>query len=285
MASPRLRTRRIHGRRVAGGRGDGGSSGGRARSLRAGRPEARHERVQSRPCAKMRLMNIHTLGELRASGYKVRSVKDEMRGNLLAKIARAESTFPGIHGYERTVIPAIHNAVLSKHDIILLGLRGQAKTRILRSLTSLLDEHVPIVAGCEINDSPFEPTCKRCRRLAAEKGDELPIAWLTRDERYREKLATPDVTVADLIGDIDPIKAANQRLTYADEEVIHYGILPPTNHGIFAINELPDLAPRIQVALLNILEERDLQIRGFPVRLPMDWGLVFSASRIGRAHV
>ncbi|HEX3581180.1 MAG TPA: AAA family ATPase [Thermoanaerobaculia bacterium] len=223
-------------------------------------------------------MNIHTLGELRASGYKVRSVKDEMRGNLLAKIARRENTFPGIHGYERTVVPAVHNAVLSKHDIILLGLRGQAKTRILRSLTSLLDEHVPIVAGCEINDSPYEPTCKRCRRLAVEKGDELPIAWLTRDERYREKLATPDVTVADLVGDIDPIKAANQRLTYADEEVIHYGIIPRTNRGIFAINELPDLAPRIQVALLNILEERDLQIRGFPVRIPMDVVLVFSAN-------
>jgi magnesium chelatase subunit I len=223
-------------------------------------------------------MNVHTLGELRASGYNVRSVKDEMRGNLLAKIAAGENTFPGIHGYERTVIPAVHNAVLSKHDIILLGLRGQAKTRILRSLTALLDEHVPVIAGCEINDSPFAPTCKRCRRLAIEKGDELPIAWLTRDERYREKLATPDVTVADLIGDIDPIKAANQRLTYADEEVIHYGIIPRTNRGIFAINELPDLAPRIQVALLNILEERDLQIRGFPVRIPMDVVLVFSAN-------
>src|SRR5947207_4273802 len=223
-------------------------------------------------------MTIHTLSELRASGYRVRSVKDEMRANLLTKIARGENTFPGIHGYERTVVPAVHNAVLSKHDIILLGLRGQAKTRILRSLTALLDEHVPIIAGCEINDSPYAPTCKRCRRLAIEKGDELPIAWLTRDERYREKLATPDVTVADLVGDIDPIKAANQRLTYADEEVIHYGIIPRTNRGIFAINELPDLAPRIQVALLNILEERDLQIRGFPVRIPMDVVLVFSAN-------
>jgi magnesium chelatase subunit I len=201
-----------------------------------------------------------------------------MRENLLAKIAKGENTFPGIHGYDRTVIPAIHNAVLSKHDIILLGLRGQAKTRILRSLTSLLDEHVPVIAGCEINDTPYEPTCKRCRRLAIEKGDELPIAWLTRGERYREKLATPDVTVADLVGDIDPIKAANQRLTYADEEVIHYGIIPRTNRGIFAINELPDLAPRIQVALLNILEERDLQIRGFPIRIPMDVVLVFSAN-------
>jgi magnesium chelatase subunit I len=223
-------------------------------------------------------MNVHTLGELRATGYRITSVKDEMRRNLLAAIARGETLFPGIHGYERTVIPAIHNAVLSKHDIILLGLRGQAKTRILRSLTNLLDEHVPVIAGCEINDSPLAPTCKRCRRLAAEQGEELPIAWLTRDERYREKLATPDVTVADLIGDIDPIKAANQRLTYADEEVIHYGIIPRTNRGIFAINELPDLAPRIQVALLNILEERDLQIRGFPIRIPMDVVLVFSAN-------
>jgi len=223
-------------------------------------------------------MNIHTLGELRATGYRITSVKDEMRRNLLAAIARGETLFPGIHGYERTVIPAIHNAILSKHDIILLGLRGQAKTRILRALTNLLDERVPVIAGCEINDSPLAPTCKRCRRLAVEQGDDLPIAWLSRDERYREKLATPDVTVADLIGDIDPIKAANQRLTYADEEVIHYGIIPRTNRGIFAINELPDLAPRIQVALLNILEERDLQIRGFPIRIPMDVVLVFSAN-------
>ena len=223
-------------------------------------------------------MNLHTLGELRAAGYQIRSVKDEMRANLLRKIASGETTFPGIHGYERTVVPAIHNAVLSKHDIILLGLRGQAKTRILRSLTLLLDERIPVIEGCEINDSPFAPICKRCRRLAAERGEELPIAWMPRDERYREKLATPDVTVADLIGDIDPIKAANQRLTYADEEVIHYGIVPRTNRGIFAINELPDLAPRIQVALLNILEERDLQIRGFPVRIPLDVVLVFSAN-------
>jgi magnesium chelatase subunit I len=221
---------------------------------------------------------LHTLGELRSAGHKIRSVKEEMRDNLLAKIARRERTFPGIHGYDRTVIPALHNAILSKHDIILLGLRGQAKTRILRSLTSLLDERIPVIEGCEINDSPLQPSCKRCRHLAAERGDDLPIAWMHRDERYREKLATPDVTVADLVGDIDPIKAANQRLTYADEEVIHYGIVPRTNRGIFAINELPDLAPRIQVALLNILEERDLQIRGFPVRIPMDIVLVFSAN-------
>src|SRR5579872_4602780 len=224
------------------------------------------------------MTTIHTLGELRSSGYRLRSVKDEMRENLLATIARGERTFPGIHGYDRTVIPALHNAILSKHDIILLGLRGQAKTRILRSLTQLLDEQVPVVAGCEINDSPLQPACKRCRRLAQEKGDDLPIEWIKREDRYREKLATPDVTVADLIGDIDPIKAANQRLTYADEEVIHYGIIPRTNRGIFAVNEVPDLAPRIQVALLNILEERDLQIRGFPVRIPMDVVLVFSAN-------
>src|ERR1044071_7297403 len=164
------------------------------------------------------MTQIHTFGELRASGYRIRSVKDEMRGNLLAKIARGENTFPGIHGYERTVVPAMHNAILSKHDVILLGLRGQAKTRILRSLTSLLDERIPIIEGCEINDSPFDPTCKRCRRLAADRGDDLPIAWMHRDDRYREKLATPDVTVADLVGDIDPIKAANQRLTYAHAE-------------------------------------------------------------------
>ena len=224
------------------------------------------------------MTQIHTLGELRSSGYQVRPVKDEMRANLLARIARGETTFPGIHGYERTVIPAIHNAILARHDIILLGLRGQAKTRILRSLTALLDEAIPVVGGCEINDSPYQPTCKRCRRLAAEQGDELPVAWLRREDRYREKLATPDVTVADLVGDVDPIKAANQRLTYSDEEVIHYGIIPRTNRGIFAINELPDLAPRIQVALLNILEERDLQIRGFPIRIPMDVVLVFSAN-------
>ena len=224
------------------------------------------------------MTTIHTLGELRSSGYRVRSVKDEMRENLLAKIAAREKIFPGIHGYDRTVIPALHNAILSKHDVILLGLRGQAKTRILRSLTTLLDEAIPVIEGCEINDSPLQPSCKRCRRLAAERGDDLPVGWMHPHERYREKLATPDVTVADLVGDIDPIKAANQRLTYADEEVIHYGIIPRTNRGIFAINELPDLAPRIQVALLNILEERDLQIRGFPVRIPMDIVLVFSAN-------
>lgn len=219
-----------------------------------------------------------TLGQLRESGYRVRPVKDEMRENLLARIARRETTFPGIHGYDRTVVPAIHNAILARHDIILLGLRGQAKTRILRALADFLDPLIPVVEGCEINDSPFAPTCKTCRMLAVDRGDELPVVWMPREQRYREKLATPDVTVADLIGDIDPIKAANQRLSYADEQVIHYGIVPRTNRGIFAINEIPDLAPRIQVALLNILEERDLQIRGFPVRIPLDIVLVFSAN-------
>ncbi len=221
---------------------------------------------------------ITTTGQLREQKYDVRSVKDEMRENLLAKLARKETIFPGVYGYDRTVIPAIQNAVLARHDMILLGLRGQAKTRILRSLVNLLDEEIPIIDGCEINDSPFAPACKRCRGLSAERGDDLPIRWIRREERYREKLATPDVSVADLIGDIDPIKAANQRLSYSDEEVIHYGIIPRTNRGIFGINELPDLAPRIQVALLNILEERDLQIRGFPVRIPLDVLLVFSAN-------
>lgn len=201
-----------------------------------------------------------------------------MRRNLLRMIRNGEERFPGIHGYERTVIPAVENAILARHDMILLGLRGQAKTRILRALTGFLDDAIPIIAGCDINDSPYEPVCKRCRRLASDRGDDLPVEWIGRDRRYREKLATPDVTVADLIGDIDPVKAANLRLEYSDEEVIHYGIIPRTNRGIFAINELPDLAPRIQVALLNILEERDLQIRGFPVRIPMDVMLVFSAN-------
>ncbi|HUO84763.1 MAG TPA: magnesium chelatase, partial [Thermoanaerobaculia bacterium] len=188
-----------------------------------------------------------TLHGLRDSGYRERPVKDEMRANLLARIRRRETAFEGIHGYDRTVVPAIENAILGRHDMILLGLRGQAKTRILRSLVNLLDEALPVIEGCEIQDSPFRPSCKRCRRLAQERGDELPVAWISRDQRYREKLATPDVTVADLVGDIDPIKAANLRLQYSDEEVIHYGIIPRTNRGIFAINELPDLAPRIQV--------------------------------------
>lgn len=219
-----------------------------------------------------------TRRELLSTGWREVSTKEEMRRNLLRLVGEGTDRFPGIHGYERTVIPAVENAILAKHDMILLGLRGQAKTRILRALISFLDEEIPVIAGCEINDSPLRPICKRCRRLEREQGDDLSIEWLGRDERYREKLATPDVTVADLIGDIDPVKAANLRLEYSDEEVIHYGIIPRTNRGIFAVNELPDLAPRIQVALLNILEERDLQIRGFPVRVPLDMLLVFSAN-------
>ncbi len=219
-----------------------------------------------------------TLGELKTSGYRARSVKDELRENLIAVLRKGEDPFPGIFGYRHTVLPMLHNAILARHDIILLGLRGQAKTRLLRSLVNLLDEGLPAIAGSEVNESPFEPITGFGRRTVAERGDETPIVWIPRSERYREKLATPDVTIADLIGDIDPIKAATQKRTYSDEEIIHYGIVPRTNRGIFAINELPDLQPRIQVGLLNILEERDLQIRGFPVRIPLDILLVFSAN-------
>jgi len=219
-----------------------------------------------------------TLGALKASGWKSRRVKQELRDNLIGKLRRGESVFPGLIGYERTVVPQVQKAILSGHDFILLGLRGQAKTRLLRALPALLDEFVPVVAGCELNDDPLAPVCAACERRVAELGDELPVAWWPREERYREKLATPDVTVADLIGDIDPIKAATRKLSFADPEVIHYGIIPRTNRGIFAINELPDLQARIQVGLLNILEEGDVQIRGFPVRLPLDLALVFSAN-------
>jgi len=219
-----------------------------------------------------------TFGELKASGYKSRSVKEELRENLRQALSRGSSPFEGIHGYERTVLPSLYNAVLSKHDFLLLGLRGQAKTRLLRMLVNLLDPEIPAIAGSELSEDPFAPITKYGRRILAEKGDAAPIAWIPRAERYREKLATPDVTIADLIGDIDPIKAATERRSYSDEEVIHFGIVPRTNRGIFAINELPDLQPRIQVGLLNILEERDLQIRGFPIRIPLDILLVFSAN-------
>jgi magnesium chelatase subunit I len=219
-----------------------------------------------------------TVGELRASGYRPRGVKEELRENLRLALSRGENPFEGIHGYERTVLPALHNAILSKHDFLLLGLRGQAKTRLLRMLVHLLDPEIPAIAGSELNEDPFRPITKYARRVLAEKGDATPIDWIPRGERYREKLATPDVTIADLIGDVDPIKAATERRSYSDEEVIHFGIVPRTNRGIFAINELPDLQPRIQVGLLNILEERDLQIRGFPVRIPLDILLVFSAN-------
>ncbi len=223
-------------------------------------------------------MPARTLGELKKSGCEVVPVKEEMRRNAIRLLKSGARMFPGIVGYDRTVLPSLQNAILARHDFILLGLRGQAKSRILRSLTSFLDEAVPVIAGCDVNDNPFAPICKRCKRLVVEQGDKLEIAWFGRDERYREKLATPDVTMADLIGDIDPIKAANERRSLSDEEVIHYGIIPRTNRGIFAINELPDLPTRMQVGLLNIMEERDVQIRGFPIRLPIDVCIVYSAN-------
>ena len=225
-----------------------------------------------------------TLGELRNSSrfpeacLKSRSIKDEMRSNLIARLQAHETLFPGIVGYEDSVIPQIVNAVLSKQNFILLGLRGQAKSRILRALTALLDEEMPYVTGCEIRDNPYRPLCKRCRDLIAERGDETPIGYLTREERYVEKLATPDVTVADLIGDIDPIKAARGANDLSSELTMHYGLLPRANRGVFAINELPDLAAKIQVALFNIMQEGDVQIKGYPVRLALDLVLVFSAN-------
>jgi magnesium chelatase subunit I len=219
-----------------------------------------------------------TLGELKATGYRPRSVKQEIRDNLRERLRGGGPLFPGILGYDRTVIPAVVNALLAGHDFILLGLRGQAKTRILRALVTLLDPEVPVLAGSELNDDPLAPISTRGQRLVADAGDAAPVEWLTAEERYNEKLATPDVSIADLLGDIDPIKAATRKLTFADPEVIHFGIIPRTNRGIFAINELPDLAPRIQVGLFNILEERDLQIRGFPVRIPLDILMVFSAN-------
>lgn len=219
-----------------------------------------------------------TLGALKSSGYVARPVKQELRENLIARLRAGGTLFPGVVGYERTVIPGIVNALLAHHDFILLGLRGQAKTRLLRALVTLLDDEIPVIAGSELNDDPFRPTSARARRIVEEAGDGAAVEWLPREARYNEKLATPDVTIADLIGDVDPIKAATRRLTYADPEVIHFGIVPRTNRGIFAINELPDLAPRIQVGLLNILEERDIQVRGFPVRIPLDILMVFSAN-------
>jgi len=221
---------------------------------------------------------IGTVGELRASGYRPHTVRQEIRANLLAKLRAGERLFPGILGYERTVVPAVVNALLAGHDFILLGLRGQAKTRLLRAMTDFLDPEVPVLAGSEVNDDPLAPLSTWAERLLEEAGDDAPVDWLPREARYNEKLATPDVSIADLLGDIDPIKAATRKLTYADPEVIHFGIIPRTNRGIFAINELPDLAPRIQVGLLNLLEERDLQIRGFPVRLSLDLLFAFSAN-------
>ena len=225
-----------------------------------------------------------TLGELESSKefsaarLKTRSVKDELRENLIAQLKSKQPIFPGIVGFEDTVIPQIVNAVLSKQNFILLGLRGQAKSRILRGLTELLDEQMPYVAGCEIRDNPYHPLCRRCRDLIAEKGSATAIAYLRRQDRYVEKLATPDVTVADLVGDLDPIKAARGGQDLSNELTMHYGLLPRANRGIFAINELPDLAGKIQVALFNIMQEGDVQIKGYPVRLPLDIALVFSAN-------
>ncbi len=219
-----------------------------------------------------------TLGELRKSGYTSRSVKEELRANLIARIRSGKPLFEGIHGYADTVIPALERAILAGHSINLLGLRGQAKTRMARSLVQLLDEWLPVVAGSELNDDPFAPVSRYAKDLVAAKGDATPIAWMHRDERYTEKLATPDVTVADLIGDSDPIKAANLKLDYSDERVIHFGLVPRSNRGIFVINELPDLQPRIQVALFNILQEGDVQVRGFKMRLPLDIQFVFTAN-------
>jgi magnesium chelatase subunit I len=226
----------------------------------------------------MDVKTIRTFGQLKAAGYTYRSIKDELRQNLLKKLAKKEPTFKGIHGYEYTVIPELERAILSRHNINLLGLRGQAKTRLARQMVGLLDEYLPVVEGSEIHDDPFKPISRFARELMAERGDDTPIAWVHRDERFAEKLATPDVTVADLIGDIDPIKAANLKLTYADDRVIHYGMIPRANRSIFVINELPDLQARIQVALFNILQEGDVQIRGFKLRLPLDIQFVFTAN-------
>jgi len=221
-------------------------------------------------------MVASTIGELK--GYKHRSIKNEMRENLLRKLREGSPVFPGILGYDDSVVPQIVNAILSRHNMILLGLRGQAKSRILRGLMDFLDESIPVISGCEIHDDPFSPICRPCRNLVAEKGDRTPIEWLGREGRYVEKLATPDVTIADMIGDIDPIKAAKGGHAIGSEMSIHYGLLPRANRGIFAINELPDLAGKIQVGLFNIMQEGDVQIKGYPVRLPLDVVLVFSAN-------
>jgi magnesium chelatase subunit I len=221
---------------------------------------------------------INTFGALKASGYISKSIKTELRDNLITALKSGVETFPGMHGYEHTVIPQLERAILSKHNLNLLGLRGQGKTRIARLMVNLLDEYIPVVAGSEMNDDPFNPISRYARDILAERGDETPIYWLHRSDRFFEKLATPDVTIADLIGDIDPIKAANLKLNYSDERVIHFGMIPRANRCIFVINELPDLQARIQVALFNILEEGDIQIRGFKLRLPLDLQFVFTAN-------
>jgi len=223
------------------------------------------------------MANAHTVGDLRARGWQRKSVKQELRDNLIARLRKGDSFLPGIVGYDDTVVPQIENAILAGQDIIFLGERGQAKTRIARLLVGLLDEEIPVLAGCEINDDPLAPICAGCRQRLAEQGDKAAIEWIPRDRRYGEKLATPDITIADLIGEVDPIKVAEGRYL-GDELTIHYGLLPRTHRGIFSLNELPDLAERIQVGLLNIMEERDVQIRGYKVRLPLDLYVVASAN-------
>ncbi|HEX9716873.1 MAG TPA: magnesium chelatase [Actinomycetota bacterium] len=224
-----------------------------------------------------------TIGELRAAGYPDRTVKEELRASLLGKLGRGEQLFPSIVGFDQSVLPGLERGILAGHDLILLGERGQAKTRLIRNIVELLDGEVPIVAGCEVNDHPYRAICARCRSLVAEEGDAVPVAWIGRDQRYAEKLATPDTSVADLIGDVDPIRVAEGRYL-ADELTIHYGLIPRTNRGIVAINELPDLPERIQVALFNILEERDVQIRGYRIRLPLDLLLVVTANPEDYTH-
>lgn len=226
----------------------------------------------------MNIENIKTLGELTTAGYQSRSIKDELRENLIGRIKSGQSAFEGVHGFENSVIPELERAILSRHNINLLGLRGQAKTRLARLMINLLDEWMPIVAGSEINDDPLNPLSRFAKDVIAANGNETPISWVHRNERFFEKLATPDVTVADLIGDVDPIKAANLKLSYADERVIHFGMIPRANRCIFVINELPDLQARIQVALFNILQEGDIQIRGFKLRMPLDMNFVFTAN-------
>jgi magnesium chelatase subunit I len=222
--------------------------------------------------------SLHTLGDLRRSGYRSKPVKQEVRDNLVRKLQAGEPLFPGIIGYDETVVPQLVNAILSRHNFILLGLRGQAKSRILRALVDLLDEQIPVVPGCEIHDDPLAPLCAACRARIAAEGDNLPITWLPREARFVEKLATPDVTIADMVGDIDPIKAAQAGLNLSDELTMHYGLLPRANRAIFAINELPDLAGKIQVGLFNILQEGDVQIKGYPIRLKLDLLMVFTAN-------
>lgn len=226
----------------------------------------------------MKVENINTLGELKKSGYESKSIKDELRSNLRKKIKSGQPTFEGVHGFENTVIPELERAILSRHNINLLGLRGQAKTRLARKMIELLDEYIPFVTGSEINDDPFQPISRFAKDIIEINGDKTPISWLHRNDRFFEKLATPDVTVADLIGDVDPIKAANLKLSYADDRVIHFGMIPRANRCIFVINELPDLQARIQVALFNILQEGDIQIRGFKLRMPLDMQFVFTAN-------